>query len=243
MQNFTVFDIIVVSITLLLGLKGIIRGFIKEVFALVGLIGGIFIGSRVASDIGKEIAPILGLENQATIQLIGFILGFIGVWVIVYILGIVLSKIFKASGLGLFDRIFGFIFGSAKVFLIFSVIAFGFYQIKSFKSLMDSKVANSITFPFLIEAGGFIVKLDPSKFTKMIKEKTEDNEDNTQTKEKSLPQEIKDNVEEIKKTTLESGSAVVKTIKKTVDENVKKMSNQIEKKSSEIKDDTNSNEN
>ncbi len=241
MQNFTVFDIIIVSITLLLGLKGILRGFIKEVFALVGLIGGIFIGSRVASDLGGKIAPILGLENQATIQLIGFILGFIGVWVIVYILGIILSKIFKASGLGLFDRIFGFIFGSAKVFLIFSVIAFGFYQIKSFKSLMDKKVANSITFPFLIEAGGFIVKLDPSKFTKMIKEKTENNEDNTQTK--NLPQEIKDNVEEIKKTTLESSSAVVKTIKKTVDENVEKISNQIEKTSSEVKDDTNSNRN
>ena len=31
MQSFTVFDIVIVSITVLLGLKGLLRGFIKEV--------------------------------------------------------------------------------------------------------------------------------------------------------------------------------------------------------------------
>ncbi len=149
MQNFTVFDIVIVSITVLLGLKGLLRGFIKEVFGLVGIIGGgIFVASRMAGEIGKLIAPVLALENNATIQLIGFIIGLVGFWAIIYVLGIILSKIFSASGLGLVDRILGFIFGSAKIFLIFSVIVFGLYQVKSFKNLMNEKVASSITFPF-----------------------------------------------------------------------------------------------
>lgn len=116
MQNFSVFDIVIVSITVLLGLKGLLRGFIKEIFGLVGIIGGIFIASRLAEQIGKSIAPLLALENQATIKLIGFILGLIGFWAIVYVAGIILSRIFQASGLGIFDRILGFFLEVLKYF-------------------------------------------------------------------------------------------------------------------------------
>ncbi len=235
MQDFTVFDIIIISTTLLIGLKGLLRGFIKEVFGLVGIIGGIFVASRMAEEIGKTIAPILALENSATIKLIGFVIGLIGFWAIIYILGIILSKIFSASGLGFFDRIFGFIFGNAKIFLILSVIIFGLYQVKTFKSLMDDKIANSITFPFLIEAGGYIVKLDPSDFIKKVEEiapKEEIKEDPTLIEKKSFTQEVQDTVKEIKETTIESGTAVVDTVKdtvkKTVNENVEKIAEKIE---------------
>lgn len=234
MQDFSIFDIVIVSITVLLGLKGLLRGFIKEVFALVAIIGGIFVGSRVSGEIGNIVAPILALENNATIQVIGFVLGLIGFWAIVYVLGIILSKIFAASGLGIFDRILGFIFGSAKIFLIFSVIAYGLYQVQSFKSLMDKKVSNAIVFPFLIETGGFIVKLDTSVFTKSIEktlnikseEKIEEGPDLV--KEKTFVEEVKDTVSEIKKTTVQSGTTVIDTVKKTVNENVEKMTDKIE---------------
>jgi len=233
MQNFAIFDMVIISITVLLGLKGLFRGFIKEVFALVGIVGGLFVASRVALDAGNIIAPILALENVATIKLIGFILGLIGFWAVVYVLGIILSKIFSASGLGIFDRILGFLFGSAKIFLIFSVLAYGLYQFKSFKSLMDTKFANAITFPFLIETGGFIVKLDTSDFTNKIKEhlpvdkKDEIEEEPDLIKEKTFTEEIKDTVKEIKKTTVESGTTVINTVKKTVNENVDKVADKI----------------
>lgn len=230
MQSFTVFDIVIVSITVLLGLKGLFRGFIKEVFGLVGIIGGIFVASRMSGEIGNAIAPILALESNATIKLIGFIIGLIGFWAVVYVLGIILSKIFAASGLGIFDRILGFLFGSLKVILIFSVIAYALYQVQSFKDLMNKKVANSITFPFLIETGKFIVKLDPSEFTKSETKKDEDEviiEDPDLIKEKSFTQEVKDTVKEIQKTTVESGSVVVDTVKKTVNENVEAIKEQV----------------
>ncbi|MCP4969616.1 MAG: CvpA family protein [Arcobacter sp.] len=227
MQDFTIFDMVIVSITVLLGLKGLLRGFIKEVFGLVGIVGGIFVGSRIALDIGNIIAPILALENNATIKLLGFVLGVIGFWAIIYILGIILSKIFSASGLGLFDRILGFVFGSAKIFLIFSVIAYALYQVTSFKSLMDKKVSNAIVFPILLETGGFIIKLDASDFTRKIEEQFSKEEKTTNnseiTKDKTLTEEVKNTVNEIKKTTTESTKTVVDSLKKTVHENVEKM--------------------
>jgi membrane protein required for colicin V production len=224
MQDFTIFDMVIVSITVLLGLKGLFRGFIKEVFGLVGIVGGLFVASRVAVEIGKIIAPILALENSATIKVIGFVLGLVGFWAVIYVLGVILSKIFAASGLGIFDRILGFVFGSAKIFLIFSVIAYALYQVNSFKDLMDKKFATATVFPLLIQTGGFIVKLDTSDFTnaveKAIPKSEEIEEDPDLIKERTFVEEVKDTVKQIKESTMKSGTTVVKEVKKVIEENV-----------------------
>lgn len=164
------FDIVVVAITVVLGLKGLFRGFIKEVFGLVGIVGGIFVASRVSEDVGSLIAPIFALQNQSTINLIGFIVALVAFWIVVYILGMILTKIFAMSGLGIFNRLFGFIFGSAKVFLILSVISYAVYQVDTFKTKIDKSFASSIVFPLLVDTGSYIVKLDTSKITTKVQE-------------------------------------------------------------------------
>ena len=168
MQDFSIFDLIIISITLILGLKGLFRGFIKEIFGIIGIIGAIFVASRIPKDVGDAIAPILAIESEATIKLIGFIIAVIGFWLIVYVLGVIVSKIFSASGLGVVDRIFGFIFGASKVFLIFSVIAYSLSQVQSFKKLIDEKFATSFVMPHLISVGSYIIKLDTSTITNAV---------------------------------------------------------------------------
>ena len=112
MQDFAIFDLIILRITLILGLKGLFRGLIKEVFGIIGIIGAIFVASRISKETGDLLAPILVLDNPATIKLIGFITALVAVWIVVYTAGIIVSKIFSASGLGVVDRTFGFIFGA-----------------------------------------------------------------------------------------------------------------------------------
>ena len=168
MQSFAIFDLIILSITLILGLKGLFRGLIKEVFGIIGIIGAIFVASRISKEIGDLIAPILVLENEATIKLIGFVVALVAVWLVVYSAGVIVSKIFAASGLGIVDRIFGFVFGAAKIFLIFSVIAYALYQVQSFKKVIDEKFADSIVMPHLISVGSYIIKLDTATITNSI---------------------------------------------------------------------------
>ena len=48
MENFSFFDIIILALIVLLGLKGLLRGLVKELFAIFGIIGGIYISSRIA---------------------------------------------------------------------------------------------------------------------------------------------------------------------------------------------------
>lgn len=165
MQDFSIFDLIIITITLILGLKGLFRGLIKEVFGIIGIIGAIFVASRISKETGDLLAPVLVLQNEATIKLIGFITALIAVWLVVYTAGVIVSKIFSASGLGVVDRIFGFIFGASKVFLIFSVIAYALYQVQSFRKVMDEKFNNSFVMPHLISVGSVIIKLDTSAIT------------------------------------------------------------------------------
>ncbi|APW65114.1 colicin V synthesis protein [Poseidonibacter parvus] len=229
MQEFTIFDMVILGITLVLGLKGLFRGLIKEVFGIIGIIGAIFVASRVSADIGNLIAPVLALENQTTIKLIGFIVALVGFWIIVYALGVIVSKIFSASGLGLFDRIFGFVFGAAKVFLIFSVIAYALYQVQSFKNAIDNKTVGSVVMPHLISVGSYIIKLDTSSITSSI-EKTVDTvvdtaKDATKTEEtpaKELKEDIEKSLEETKKDIKEGVESTINDVKKSVEEEVVK---------------------
>ncbi|MDD2887364.1 MAG: CvpA family protein [Aliarcobacter sp.] len=217
MQDFSIFDLIIISITLILGLKGLFRGLIKEVFGIIGIIGAIFVASRIAKDAGDALAPILAIQSEATLKLIGFVVALVGFWLIVYTLGVIISKIFSASGLGVVDRIFGFIFGASKVFLIFSVIAYALYQVQSFKKVMDEKFEKSYVMPHLISVGSYIIKLDTTSITNTV-----DKVVNT-TKTSELIDETKNNIKQSVEATTESVKEAVKeevvdTIEKKIEE-------------------------
>ncbi|KLE11298.1 CvpA family protein [Aliarcobacter butzleri] len=217
MQNIAIFDLVIITITLLLGLKGLFRGIIKEIFGIIGIIGAIFVASRISTQTGELIAPILVLENQATIKLIGFVIALVIVWLIAYSAGVVVSKIFSASGLGIIDRFFGFLFGMAKIFLIFSVIAYALYQVNSFKKVIDEQFKSSILMPYLLDVGSVIIKLDTTALTNNIDKAIETVTDTPSTIQNTT-QEIKQEVD----STLNNVQEVVEDgVKDAVEEEVK----------------------
>ncbi|EFU70281.1 CvpA family protein [Aliarcobacter butzleri] len=217
MQNIAIFDLVIITITLLLGLKGLFRGIIKEIFGIIGIIGAIFVASRISTQTGELIAPVLVLENQATIKLIGFVIALVIVWLIAYSAGVVVSKIFSASGLGIIDRFFGFLFGMAKIFLIFSVIAYALYQVNSFKKVIDEQFKSSILMPYLLDVGSVIIKLDTTALTNNIDKAIETVTDTPSTIQNTT-QEIKQEVD----STLNNVQEVVEDgVKDAVEEEVK----------------------
>ncbi len=231
MQDFAIFDLIILTITLILGLKGLFRGLIKEVFGIIGIIGAIFVASRISKEIGDLIAPILVLENEATIKLIGFITAVLFVWIIVYSAGVIVSKIFSASGLGVVDRIFGFIFGAAKIFLIFSVIAYSLYQVQSFKKVIDEKFSNSSVMPHLISVGSYIIKLDTTTISNSIDKVVDTAKNSTIIKETT--NSVKDGVES---TVSDVKQAVENEVVQKVDEKIQETTQQTEEQIDAVKE-------
>ncbi len=174
-MDINYFDIVVGAIVLLLGLKGIINGFFKEMFGLIGIIGGIFIASRFGETIGQQISDLFfHFENSAAINFTGFLVTLAVFWIVMIALGSLFKKLGSASGLGMVDRIFGFIVGSGKFFLIAAVIVYAMNNINAIKTKLEPIMQNSILFPVMSEVGGYIMHLDPTEVSEEITQKIED---------------------------------------------------------------------
>ncbi|MFA5234387.1 MAG: CvpA family protein [Sulfurimonas sp.] len=168
-MGFSYFDIVISILVLFLGLKGIINGFFKELFGLIGIIGGIFLASRIGDDVGKFINDtILKFENDAAISFTGFLVTLALFWLFMIMVGAIFKRLSSLSGLGIFDKILGFIFSAGKFFLIAAVIVYAAYNIKAMKPNLDSIMKNSFMFPVLVETGSVIMKLDPIEISSDI---------------------------------------------------------------------------
>ena len=204
-MDINYFDLIAAITILLLGLKGILNGFFKELFGLVGIIGGIFVASRVGDSIGQYLSDLIfHFSNHAAISFTGFLVTLALFWALMVAVGYTFKKLSALSGLGIFDRILGFVFGASKFFLIAAVIAFAVSNVKALKPTLDSAFSNSVLFPVLVETGGFIMKIDPSDvgtdLNASVKDATQ-KVSNTlnETKDKIVDSEVNKTVQEIKK--------------------------------------------
>jgi len=202
MMDFNYFDVVIAAIVLLLGIKGFMHGFIKEVFGLVGLIGGVYFASRLAGTAADFIDKnFLHLENVALLKLIGFLAILIVVWLGATILGSIFSKLTSASGLGFLNRLFGFIAGGGKYFLIFALIVTALSNVSLVKDNLEKHVEDSILYPYLKKAGSYLINLDPTALgleststTQVVKEVVNLNENNiTETATKTVEKAIETN--------------------------------------------------
>ena len=163
-------DAIIIGITLILAIKGFFNGVIKEVSGLIGLIGGLFIATKYYHQTGIYIDEnLMKINNPSAIDLVGFIVDFVGVWIVVVFLGFLISRILKISALGIFDRIAGFIFSGAKFFVLISVILALLYNVAFLKDKIDNYAKNSFVMPILLKVGDKIINIDPKKIENISK--------------------------------------------------------------------------
>lgn len=161
-MEFNYFDLVASIIILFLGLKGILNGFFKEVFGLIGIVGGIFIASRTGERVGQLLSDLIfNFQSSAAISFSGFLTTLAIFWLVMIAIGMIFKKLSIMSGLGPIDKILGFVFGASKFFLIAAVIAHATYNIKAVKNSIDDFMSTSILFPILVETGSIIMKLDP----------------------------------------------------------------------------------
>lgn len=195
-MEFNYFDLIASVIILMLGLKGILNGFFKEVFGLVGIIGGIFVASRIGDTVGQSLSDmIFKFENSAAISFSGFLVTLALFWLFMIIVGYIFKKLSLLSGLGIFDRILGFVFGASKFFLIAAVIAHAAYNIKAIKSTIEVPMENSFLFPALVTTGAFIMKLDPVEISDDINSTIDEVKNITKTSTQKIVENTKKELE------------------------------------------------
>lgn len=168
MDFITWFDIIIIAVVIILGIKGIINGLIKEVFGLIGIIGGVIIASRNANLVGDLISLYIYQLSDSAEFFFGFLLALLVFWFVCLMLGNLLSKMLKMSGLGFVDRLLGFFVGAAKIFLVLAILA----AIVSKISILNQKISpffeGSKVYPILLSAGQFIMAMDVNKVKESV---------------------------------------------------------------------------
>jgi membrane protein required for colicin V production len=159
MDNLTLFDISTIGFILFLGIKGILKGFVKELFGLIGIIGGIYIGSNYAHKFGDYInSSFLHLNNNSLLYLIGFLTIFILIWFVSSHIGSIVSEITNISGS--IDKFLGFAISTTKIFLIISIMLYIVSNIDLLKERTSILFKDSMIYPIYLEYGSKIVKLD-----------------------------------------------------------------------------------
>ncbi|WP_297918215.1 CvpA family protein [uncultured Campylobacter sp.] len=167
MEAINWFDVGCLVLVVLFGLRGITNGIVKEIFGILGLIGGLFAAMRYKTMAGEWIAAkIPALQNangvlsgDTTQVLIGFIAVLFGVWISCLIIGEIISKFFKWSGLGFVDKIGGFVFSVSKIFLIFAVIVTLASGPMSMNEQTKRYFESSKTAPIFLKIGNWILNL------------------------------------------------------------------------------------
>lgn len=170
MEMFSWFDLIALALIVILAFKGMMNGFIKEIFGLIGIIGGVFLATRYAEVFGEYISSnIINIQNESAIYLVGFIVILFLFWIASIFIGFLLSKIISFSALTFVDKVLGFVVGGLKVFLVLSVLIAALSYIDFVKvNFLDKGLKNSFMYEYFIKSGRFIVNLDYSSIDNTI---------------------------------------------------------------------------
>ncbi len=155
------FDIVTASLILLIGIKGLFNGLIKELAGLIGIVLGVWIASMFATEFGKWLGgSFLHIESESALSMIGFLVLLALIWTGCIIAGVVVAKLVSLSGLGIADRVLGLLFASAKVFIIIAVIVYALSNIDLIRKNTESFTESSLLYPLFIKAGNTIVHID-----------------------------------------------------------------------------------
>lgn len=168
-MDLNYFDVAVGSIVLLLGLKGLLNGFSKEVFGLAGIVGGVFVASHLGGLIGKFLSDALfHFETSTAVNLVGFIFALGIFWLLMVALGAGFKKLSSLSGLGPIDRILGFVIGSSKFFFILSIIVYALFSVTAIRENFGEKMADSFFFEPMFATGDFILHIETEDVTSLM---------------------------------------------------------------------------
>lgn len=114
--HLSAYDVVIVGIVVLLLVRGIWLGLLRQVIPLLAL----FVGYVVAGRYHDQIYPFLQniSDNPKVIFLTAYVITFFATYVVTFLIGKALAKVIQITIAPWFDRFLGAFFGLAKAFIV-----------------------------------------------------------------------------------------------------------------------------
>ena len=140
---------ILLLIPLLYGLyTGFTKGLIQQLTGLIGIILALLFSLKLSKHV-IEFLLAHQIVNESWTAVVGFSITFLGIIIMVKLVGMLVKKTIKTIGLGFVEKILGGIFGTLKAFLIALVLLFFFVKINSFMQVVpESMFQESALYPY-----------------------------------------------------------------------------------------------
>ena len=148
-------DWIILAVLAASTLAGLVRGAVRSIFSIVGLIAGFVVASRESGALGMVLTRWM---PESAAGPLGFVLVFLGIALAFSLAGWLLRSILKTLLLGWLDRALGVVLGFVRAAAILGVAALAVQGAGSFPAARESA-----TFPLALEAGRILLGLIPQE--------------------------------------------------------------------------------
>jgi membrane protein required for colicin V production len=147
-SSLSLFDLLPIGIITLLSIQGFMRGVLREMFGLIGLVIGVYFASCLSVEAGQFIdSQLYHLNDPKILQLLGFLGIFFVFWVSAVLMGKILYTLSHKGELSFLSRFFGWLVSWVKYFVVMSLLIIALSSVKIGEESIAKYTASSQLYP------------------------------------------------------------------------------------------------
>lgn len=152
-----IIDIVLLIIIGVFAIKGLIKGLVMEIFGLLAIFAGYITGFKYSHVFAKPVQTII--EDEKSAAAIGYVVGFLIAYIIVVLVGNILSRAFKEVKLSSLNRGGGFVFGGMKAAVILGLILSAVITVAPESSAFSKNLQEGMVSGRLAKVSPFVYKI------------------------------------------------------------------------------------
>ena len=163
------FDIGIAIIFAFCLIRGFFRGFIKEVFSIIGAVGGFYCAGAYYLTVARLLSK--WMPNIPYTNIVGFLIVFLVVFILISLLGIGVRYLVGIVFLGWVDRFCGVVFGAFKGVLIASILLMA---VTTFLPEFEPLIKKSKLYPNVMLVSEKMIDMVPEEMKRKLIAKIEE---------------------------------------------------------------------
>ena len=151
-------DLVLLILLLVSAVTAFSKGITREVIGLISVVGALLLSSWLYGVVGGYLQPYL--NSRSTANLCGFLLVFLGVMILGALIGAVIAKLLRITGLSFVDRLLGLAFGVARGVLLAAALVMAIMAFAP-GAAPPAAVVDSKYSPYVVDAARAMAEVAP----------------------------------------------------------------------------------